>query len=68
MREEQMKALFRFHQLGYSILLAYGIFGNGVALGGFAPGRRSLGSRRLEPVLSVYGISENAIGKAAARS
>jgi hypothetical protein len=40
----------------------YGIFGNRVVLAKFAQGLRFLESRRLEPVLSVYSISENTIG------
>jgi hypothetical protein len=39
----------------------YGIFGNGVVLLRLVQGRRFLGSRRLECVLSVYRISENAL-------
>ena len=39
----------------------YGIFGNGVVLAMSVEGRRFLGSRRLERVLLVYSISENAL-------
>jgi putative transposase len=45
----------------------YGIFGDGVVHAMFLQGRRFLGSRRLECVLSVYGISENALAPFMAR-
>jgi hypothetical protein len=38
-----------------------GIFGNGVLHVRRSEGRRFLGSRRLDSVLSVYSISENAL-------
>jgi len=40
----------------------HGIFGNSLVPLRLVPGRCDLGSRRLEWVLSVYRISENALG------